>query len=470
MTRDREEALIYEALSQVETPEYDIQAALARERPTRPWVRSAVRRVVLLAAVCAVLAVSAGAVGASGLWSAFFGPIPSNAISTGGVSPTAGDYTLTLEDAIVDENGAMLLLALARADGGEIDPNASLRTHTLDARLLVDGDQSTAVGSSGFTDTQRSEDGKTLHFCYELKTSGLGGSLLGKTLTFTADGVGIQLVGKNGYPSMEGGAPVSLSALTEIPDCTGLNFSPRYEDLEKIFQAVEALGTSLPLPKAEEFPQFAVLGAVTTDKGLSLVLSQGMGRSNDLRCAHVQCDALVDTRDGARYGSTGSFGGELSDGTWANINFFGDCPSGAEDLPFLELEVSYWIDRLLSEKPFSLTFQPDKTSAVTLPVEEPVTISGVELHPTEIRLSALSLLVFFDDMDTAGSLYEDGSAPILTLKDGSVIETQWSGGYGGGDGRYSVRFRVEDSGQERFFFDTSQISSIRFGDLEIPIP
>ena len=132
--------------------------------------------------------------------------------------------------------------------------------------------------------------------------------------------------------------------------------------------------------------------------------------------------------------------------------------------------MSYWIDRLLSEKPFSLTFQPDKTSAVTLPVEEPVTISGVELHPTEIRLSALSLLVFFDDMDTAGSLYEDGSAPILTLKDGSVIETQWSGGYGGGDGRYSVRFRVEDSGQERFFFDTSQISSIRFGDLEIPIP
>ena len=51
-----------------------------------------------------------------------------------------------------------------------------------------------------------------------------------------------------------------------------------------------------------------------------------------------------------------------------------------------------------------------------------------------------------------------------------MIETQWSGGYGGGDGRYSVRFRVEDSGQERFFFDTSQISSIRFGDLEIPIP
>ena len=57
MTRDREEALIYEALSQVETPEFDIQTALARERPKRPWVRSAVRRVVLMAAVCAVLAV-----------------------------------------------------------------------------------------------------------------------------------------------------------------------------------------------------------------------------------------------------------------------------------------------------------------------------------------------------------------------------------------------------------------------------
>lgn len=471
MTQDRDERLIYEALSQVETPEYDILTALEgteRGRKGR-WPRRIFRRVIVLAAVCAVLAVSAGAVGASGLWSAFFGPIPSNAVSTIGVSQTAGEYTLTLEDAIVDENGAMLLLALSRAGGGEIDPKASLCTHTLRARLLLD-DKPLGNGYFGFEEPQLSADGTTLYFCYEAQTGGMDANPLGKTLTFTADGVGYQLVGENGYYSIDGGAPVSLAALTEVPECTGLNFTYR-ADTEKALQAAEAAGVSIPLPKDEEFPQFAVLGAVMTDEGLALVLSQGTGRSGDLRCSHVQCDALVDTRDGTRYGLTGSRGGDLPDGTFANINFFEDCPSEAEDLPYLELEVSYWIDRVLSEEPFSLTFRADKSSAVTLPVEEPVTIAGVELHPTEIRLSALSLLVFFDnDMDAAGFLYEDGSAPVLTLKDGSVIETQWSGGYGGGDGRCSIRFRVEDSGQERFFFDTSQIASIRFGGLEIPIP
>ena len=123
MTRDREEALIYEALSQVETPEFDIQTALAQERPTRPWVRSAVRRVVLLAAVCAVLAVSAGAVGSS-LWEQLLPGMPEAAMSPVDVSQTSGDYILTIEDTAVDSSSILLLLSLARTDGGPVNPGA----------------------------------------------------------------------------------------------------------------------------------------------------------------------------------------------------------------------------------------------------------------------------------------------------------------------------------------------------------
>lgn len=469
MKRDQDERLIYEALSQVETPEYDILTALerARQRPKRPWVRSAARRVIVLAAVCAVLAVSAGAVGASGLWSAFFGPIPSNAISTVGVSQTAGEYTLTLEDAIVDENGAMLLLALTRAGGGEIDPNASLRTNTLRARLLLD-DKPLGNGYFGFEEPQLSADGTTLYFCYEARTGGMDANPLGKTLTFTADGVGVQLYAPDKYDAIPREVPVRLAALSQAPDYSQVELRDRSQ-LEALLQAVAGQEIQIPLSD-EAFPRFYLLGAVMTENGLSIVVTQDNCRSGDLIANGVNFGALTDTRDGTRYEIGGGYGAQLPDGTFASLTWWRDCPLGPEDLPYLEAEISYSLDRLLSEEPFSLTFRADKSSAVTLPVEEPVTISGVELHPTEIRLSALSLLVFFDDMDTARALNETGSAPVLTLKDGSVIETQWSGSYGGADGRCSIRFRVEDSGQERFFFDTSQISSIRFGSLEIPIP
>lgn len=51
-------------------------------------------------------------------WESFLGRIPREAVTDVGVSAVTGDYTLTLQEAIVDDSGAAFLLALTRNDGG----------------------------------------------------------------------------------------------------------------------------------------------------------------------------------------------------------------------------------------------------------------------------------------------------------------------------------------------------------------
>ena len=101
-------------------------------------------------------------VGFSGAWRYFAPSLPQNAVQTVGASQTSGDYTLTVEEAVVDDSNFMLLLALTRADGEPIDPEASLTTNSMDLEVTVDGHY---FGRA--TDYQLSPDGKTIYICYE---------------------------------------------------------------------------------------------------------------------------------------------------------------------------------------------------------------------------------------------------------------------------------------------------------------
>ena len=137
MKRTPEEERIFRALAQIETPEADLSAALRRAeeprriRPVRPLAAAAV--------LCALLTIGAAAVGFSGAWRYFAPSLPQNAVQTVGASQTSGDYTLTVEEAVVDDSNFMLLLALTRADGEPIDPEASLTTNSMDLEVTVDG-------------------------------------------------------------------------------------------------------------------------------------------------------------------------------------------------------------------------------------------------------------------------------------------------------------------------------------------
>lgn len=75
----------------------------------------------------------------------------------------------------MDDSNFMLLLALTRADGEPIDPEASLTTNSMDLEVTVDGHY---FGRA--TDYQLSPDGKTIYICYENTGALTETSILGK--------------------------------------------------------------------------------------------------------------------------------------------------------------------------------------------------------------------------------------------------------------------------------------------------
>ncbi|MCI8477182.1 MAG: DUF4179 domain-containing protein [Oscillospiraceae bacterium] len=474
----REETLIYEVLSSIETPEFDVAAAVAARRAAPKTNFHPLRRGLVLALAGAVLVLSVGAAavaGIHGMWGAFYGPIPTNAVSTVGISQTAGGYTLTVEDAIVDSNAVMLLLSLRRVDGGILDPKSHLRTNSLDVKLLADGAR--VYGSGGFEgDGQYSKDGRVLYFCYEFQTNGqFTSSLLNKPLTLIAEGVGIKQYDSDGYQWLRGQTPVSLAPLAEedIPVLPGLDLSHDTDGsvISAILQATEGQDFALSLPMADTFPLYTVEKLAFTDDGPVLVFQEGAARNGELLCTGVQLESLVDIRDGTRYSILLSRGAVLPDGTVCSLACLQDCPLTVEDLPYLELEVSYIVDQILSEEPFALTFSSDHSSTLTLPICETITLADTVLHPTEIRLSALGIRIYFEDGEHAMDLiYRDKIAPVLTFTDGSVLETQWHGGYGSSVNTCSIRFSAKDMNGNRIFFDTSSLQSVSFGDLVLTIP
>ena len=134
------------------------------------------------------------------------------------------------------------------------------------------------------------------------------------------------------------------------------------------------------------------------------------------------------------------------------------------------MEVSYTVDRILSDQPFSLTFTVEKSSGWKLPLDDVLELDGLTLHPAELRLSALDLQVYFqDEAEAAFSLYRDGTAPVLHLANGTDITTTWHGGRHLDSALPMVSFQTIDANGDRLFIDPAQVVSITFGNLETPV-
>ena len=297
-----------------------------------------------------------------------------------------------------------------------------------------------------------SEDGTALFFCCQLEDHRLfaGETLSGKQLTFTADGVAIPLYSDNalGYQPEEA---VSLAPLAELD-------IPEYDAGQA---AADLAYTSIPLPLDDKFPQYRILGGALTENGLGILLSGGTAQSGDLVCGGILPEALVDTRTGQAYSLSGGDSVTLSDGTSGVLYTFRDCPLTAADLPWLELEVSYQVDKVLSDAPFSLAFTADQSSALALDIQTSVDLDGMSLSLTELRLSALDISFTMDNGTDALSLLLDrGVAPVLTMADGSRISTAWQGGSGAANGPSSAHFQPVGNDGNRIFPDTADIASV----------
>lgn len=474
MERNKEERAIRGVLSQIETPEYDMKGAVmdALRQKATPRRYRLPRAALVAGVMVAVLAVGAAAVGISGLWERFFpNPVPQNAISTIGVSQTSGDYTLTLEDAMADDNGIILLLTLSRVDGGSIDPEASISGRSTNVELWADGERFSAGG--GLDNRVLSADGTSLRFCYEVRNNmdaqfGRIG-LAGKSLTLKASGVVITLYSSEafGYRPDETAnlSPLAELALPDFSYAEQLDHGG-YDDL--IYAEINALNLALPLPLDEEFPLYTILGAADTRQGLAIALTDGRQSSGDRTCTGLVAPAIIDTRTDTRYDMHEGSGFEGNDGKAFMLYTFRDCPLTTADLPHLRLEVTYELDQILSTEPFSLTFTPDSGSAHIIPLNLTIPVEGTPLQANELRLSALGLnLRFSTGMDTVfDAIYHIKLSPVVTLKDGSTVQTIWQGG-SGGDSGCSVAFQSRDENGARVFLDTDQIASVTLNGVTL---
>ncbi len=107
MKRDEREEVIYRALRGVETPEYDILGAVkaAREEIPRRGRPHLTRAALLAACLAAALTVGALAAGLTVGWDSFLDRTPAEGVTAVGERAVTGEYTLTLQEAIVDDEG-----------------------------------------------------------------------------------------------------------------------------------------------------------------------------------------------------------------------------------------------------------------------------------------------------------------------------------------------------------------------------
>lgn len=454
MKRTPEEERIYEALSAVKTPEAPLEAGVRarlerRERHNRPYFRMAVAAACLVVMLGAVV----GAAGLSDAWRYFFPSVPEDAVTRVGVSQTVGDYTLTVEDAVADDTGALLLLSLTRTDGAELDPNLQLGggSPVVNPALLLDGK---AVDSSGGVVEQTlSGDGKTLYLVYEAANS--QERLSGKTITFTVPAL------SDGVESRQ--TTVSLAALADAA------VAESQENIYTWGQTLSQEDCRVELPAAGTFVGGALRGALETEKGLILAIESGEQRGEDMYCLGARSSALVDTRTGTRYEFAGFTSTKLDDGTFVMLHSYEDCPLTAADLPWLELELSYPVSHLATEKPFELSFQVDTSAARTVPLET-TEILGTVCPLRELRLSAreIALDVEGDGLELYAFLYEgDAAAMELTWADGTTRTVPCNGGrvYEG-----VCTFWYTPDLSTRSFLDPEGIVSVTIGDVTFDLP
>lgn len=460
MKRTPEEERIYQALSAIETPdaplEEGVRARLERgERQNRPYFR--------MAAVAACLVVLLGAaVGAAGFheaWRYFFPGVPERAVTEVDVSQTNGDYTLTVEDAVADDTGMLLLLSLTRTDGAEIDPD--LRMYfgdmRLESTLSLDGKQVlTTSGGYGMGGRRLSGDGKTLYFVENLSINGEE-ALAGRTLTYEVPTLGKWFEVETATLSLE------TLAEREIPTYAR---EPEADPPTRMGRLLAEQDCALPIPQVEGFSGAAVRGALMTENGLSIAV-ESVHEVRDLTdCIGVEAGALIDTRMGERYEAISSTTAYLPDGTEVWVTSFRDCPLTAEDLPWLELEAEYQIAQLVTTEPFQLSFRVDTSAALTIPLE-PIQAEGKTLLLRELRLSAREIAL---ELERNEAYDASLTVPLtITLTDGTVLEPWNYGGHQSEDA-CTLEYTLLTEDGVPCLLDTSQVAAVTIGDVTFDVP
>ncbi len=435
------------------------------------------RTPLVAAALTAALVVTALAVELTVGWENFLGPTPKEAVTPVGVSAVTGDYTLTLQESIVDDDGAAFLLALTRIDGEVLEGKPEL----LYWNIKVEGDFPNM--SMGSQEPIRSADDKTIYYCCDFEAQGADwdeDSVLGKAIAFQCDGVAdadwteeeIERIRRE---------TVSLAPLAQTVRRLDVSRKDLYsaEQREALVPLVEEMSAQATIPLVKMGEGKAWISAVLiSNDALPIVVvhnSRGAVRQGQYLMGNCTALTLTDTRTGEQWGCTGF--------TWQGDNEgfylcnFQDCPITEDTLPYFEVTVDYGTQKLLSDEPVELTFTAGEGHQTTVALDEDIAfnyIGDCTAHVTAASISALRLQLTFDQMERSGWDWEDhpqkNTQWTLVEKNGTqVLLTPPAIRKAEETGAGYIRLEGINEDLDRRLIDPDQVAALSIGGHEIPL-
>ncbi len=436
---------------------------------------AASRRVLLAACLAGALAVGALAASLSGGWAQFFGGVPEGVSTPVWVSAKSGDYTITLEETIVDQDGAAFLISLKRTDGGVLKGEPQLYGMRLDI--------ANELASMGF-DYQApilSEDGTAIYYCFQFKNYNKDiEALVGHEIIIGHQGVIDKNWTEEEFEQIKL-ETVSLAPLASVLKQSDVNFS-LYADMEdpNFVTAMDQLNAivvpgTLPLSKHSE-KGFSLAGGILSQDGMTLALAlyqpEGEIREENYLTKWADIAVLSDSRTGKSVGTGAQWG---CDPGYGITLFKLDRPMTTEDLPYLEATVQYDTVKLLSDKPFTLAFTVADNGYIKeyiLNQQVEVAFRGFghryDFHATALHISALELQLFLDTIESAEKELSEETSCKLIYDDGEEVALK-------GGVSLSVVNRLERDRYltfrpvENILFEPDRAVALQIGDTRIDL-
>ena len=435
------------------------------------------RAPLIAAALTAALVVTTLAVELTVGWESFLGRTPKSAVSDVGVSAVTGNYTLTLQESIVDDDGAAFLLALTRRDGGVMEGKPELLYWDVE----VDGEFPTmSMGSQG---PIFSDDRKAAYYCIEFEAQGDEWgkeNVTGKAITLLCDGVAdadwteeeIERIRRE---------TVSLAPLAQTVRQLDVSrkdlYSPKQR--EELVSLVDELSVQATIPLTKKGEGKAWVSAVLIcDDALPIVVvhnDRSPVRQGQYLMSICTALTLTDTRTGEQWGCTGSIWQGDDEGFY--LCDFQDCPITEETLPYFEITVDYSTQKLLSDEPVELSFVADDGYQTTVALDEDIAfnyIGDCTAHVTGASISALRLELTFDQLERSGWDWENyphqNTHWALVEKDGNRVllfppmirqDEETGTGY--------IRLEGVDENNDRRLIDPDEVAALSIGGHEVPL-
>lgn len=451
------------------------------EKPALKHKSALPGKVLLAACLAAVLAVGAAAVSLTVGWESFLGRTPKDAVTPVGASAVTGDYTLTLQESIVDDTGAAFLLALTRNDGEVIQGDPRLEGNIYNWDVKVDGAfPNMSMGAP--QEPIRSEDGKTAYYCVEFEAQGEEWDterVTGRTITFQCDGVAdMNWTEEERAMTQENVSLAPLALAAQQVDMSYEDLTTFGEENDELCTLVAEQASQAAIPLARmASPRVNISAVLFTKDGLAVAVGdeEGLYRQGQYLISGGRALCLVDTRTGETWNCDGYVHRGKEEPFY--LSLFRDCPLTTADLPYVEVTVCYRAEKVLSDQPVELSFVANVSQQTEVELDRDVDFryhgGDCSVHAVGVKISPLRLLLNIDRIDrwlqkSGGTDYttwemvnRDGSRTLLKV--GGLYpcdETQEIG---------QIKLVAVNEAGDRRLIDPDQAAALSIGGVEIPL-